>query len=147
MTFQIGIVIAVITVAVAPLCLVAIRLVRGPAARITVDGADLTVHLGPVDKALALRGDVRIPLASVQDVKVTDRPLTNLRGVRAPGFGIPDVLAYGTWRHSGGLDFVAALGRGPALLITTDEDAPFRRLLVGMPDPAAGAALVQAALH
>jgi hypothetical protein len=52
--YQIEIAVAVVIVALA-LGVVAIRLVRGAAAQITVDAAYLTVHLDLVDKVLAMR--------------------------------------------------------------------------------------------
>lgn len=38
-----------------------------------LDGADLVVRLSALEKLGAMRGDVRIPLAAVRDVRVSDR--------------------------------------------------------------------------
>jgi hypothetical protein len=42
--------------------------------RITVDGADMTVHFSLPDKVLAVHGDVRVPLASIRKISVVNQP-------------------------------------------------------------------------
>jgi hypothetical protein len=53
--------------------LVAAGLAAGPV-RITVDGADMTVHFSLPDKVLAVHGDVRVPLASIRKISVVNQP-------------------------------------------------------------------------
>jgi hypothetical protein len=56
-----------------------------------------------------------------------------LRGMRAPGTGVPGQVALGTWRHRRGKDFVA-LYRGRPAVIVRLRGAPFQRLLVADDD-------------
>jgi hypothetical protein len=62
-----------------------------------------------------------------------------LRGVRAPGTGIPGVISLGTRRATGVRDFAAVYRNRPALVIDLDG-AGFNRLIVSVDDPAAVAA-------
>ncbi|MGH3416410.1 MAG: hypothetical protein ACRDSS_08075, partial [Actinocrinis sp.] len=62
-------------------------------------------------------------------------PWSALRGVRAPGTGIPGVIAYGVRRLTGGApDFAAVHGSGPAVRVELGPCARFRRLVISVPD-------------
>lgn len=50
----------------------------GCVARLRVAGDELVVDLNLIEKLAALRGDVRVPLASVRHVWTTDRPWDSL---------------------------------------------------------------------
>jgi len=106
-------------------------------ARVGREGDELVVRLNDLEKAGALRGDVRVPLSAVRAVTVLERPFRDLRGIRAPGAGLPGVIALGTWRYRGGKDFAALYRGGPALVVELDEGAPYRRLLVSAHDAVA----------
>jgi hypothetical protein len=67
---------------------------------------------------------------------VSTTPFRDLRGIRAPGTGLPGVIALGTWRYRGGKDFAALYRGGPALVIELDG-AEYRRLLVSAHDAVA----------
>ena len=103
-------------------------------ARVGREGDELVVRLNDLEKAGALRGDVRVPLSAVRAVTVSERPFRDLRGIRAPGAGLPGVIALGTWRYRGGKDVAALYRGGPALVVELDEGAPYRRLLVSAHD-------------
>jgi hypothetical protein len=79
-------------------------------ATLAVDGNDLVVRLSALEKIGALRGNIRVPLASVRAVRVSDTPWSELRGIRAPGTGLPRVISLGTRRGPGVHDFAAATG-------------------------------------
>ena len=66
-------------------------------AKLIVDGPDLVVHMSSLEKLGALRGDVRVPLRTVQSAEVEPHPWGALRGIRV-GTGIPGVIALGI-RH------------------------------------------------
>jgi hypothetical protein len=105
-------------------------------ARVGREGDELAVRLNDLEKAGALRGDVRVPMSSVRSVTVSTTPFRDLRGIRAPGTGLPGVIALGTWRYRGGKDFAALYRGGPALVIELDG-AEYRRLLVSAHDAVA----------
>lgn len=81
-----------------------------------------------------MRGDVHIPLSSVRAVRVASDPWKELRGIRAPGTGIPGVISLCTRRGQGIRDFAAVYRHQPALVVAT-ERADFDRLVVSLPDP------------
>ena len=110
-------------------------------ARLLADDGELWVRLSRREKLGALHGDVRVPLDAVEDVRVTRHPFRELRGTRAPGTGIPRVIALGTWRYRGGRDFVA-LYRGKGALIVRLREGPFQRLLIATDDASAVAAAI-----
>jgi len=99
------------------------------------EGDDIVVRLNDLEKAGAMRGDVRVPAASVRGVRVTLTPFRELRGLRAPGTGFPGVIALGTWRWRGGKDFAAVYRGGPAVVVDL-AGAEFARLLVSEHDAA-----------
>jgi hypothetical protein len=97
------------------------------------DGEHLVLALRPLEKLAALHGDVRVPLDRVRSVRKVD-PWRSLRGLRAPGTGIPHLVAYGTFRSRNGKDFAAVKGKGAAVLVELDARKPFARLLVSASD-------------
>jgi hypothetical protein len=99
------------------------------------EGAELVVRLNDLEKAGAFHGDVRVLAAAVREVRVSQTPFRELRGMRAPGTGWPGVIALGTWRGSGGKDFAALYRGGPAVIVEL-ENAEYRRLLVSAHDAA-----------
>jgi hypothetical protein len=103
-------------------------------AELRVDGGELIVHLSLLEKLGAFRGDVRVPLAGVYDIRVIDDLWTELRGVRAPGTGWPGVIALGVRRGRGVRDFAAIYGRKSGIVVDLRR-APFGRLVVSTDDP------------
>jgi hypothetical protein len=116
-------------------------------AEIVVAGDELLVRLSSLERLGAFRGDVRVPLAAVSAVAVNPDPWRALRGIRAPGTGIPRVIAYGTRRLTGAQpDFAALHGTGPAVVVDLSSAAPFGRLVVTVPDPDQTVAAIRVAL-
>ena len=114
-------------------------------ARLLVEGTDLVVRLSPLERLAALRDDVRVPLSSVRSVDVEPNPWSALRGIRAPGTGIPGVISYGVRRFRGGTDFAAVRARRPAVRVELDPPAPFGRLVVSVPDADAAVRAIRTA--
>jgi len=108
-------------------------------ATLAVDGNDLLVRLSALEKIGALRGNIRVPLDSVRTVRVSDSPWSELRGIRAPGTGLPGVISLCTRRGAGIHDFAAVYGRRPALVVEM-TGASFDRLVVSCADAAEAAA-------
>jgi len=106
-------------------------------AEITVDETHVHVLLAPLEKAGALHGDLSIPRRDVTLARSTDQPFAELRGIRAPGTGIPRVLALGTWRGRHGRDFIAIRRGDPeAVVLELEPGAGFSRVVVGVADAA-----------
>lgn len=82
-----------------------------------------------MEKAEATHGNVRVPLATVQDVRQVEDRWPELRGIRAPGTGIPGRIAVGTRRGGFGKDFVVVHGKGPGVVIELSA-AEYQRLVV-----------------
>ena len=85
--------------------------------KVIVDGQDLVVGLSWLEKLGAFRGNVRVPLRAVRSAEAEPDPWGALRGIRAPGTGIPGVIAFGTRRFDGGKDFAAVRGGRPAVRV------------------------------
>jgi hypothetical protein len=114
-------------------------------ALLRIDGGELTVQLSKVEKVEAFHGDITLPLGAVTDVQAVDDPWPHLRGIRAPGTGIPAVIAVGTRRGGFGKDFVAVHGKGPAVVVEL-SGADYARVVVTDDDAVAVAATIRSAL-
>jgi hypothetical protein len=100
------------------------------------------IRLSWLEKAGSLHGDVRVPLSAVRSVTVETRPWGLVRGIRAPGTGLPGVIALGTFRYSGRRDFAVVYRNRPVVRVELGEDAPFARLLVAVASPEQAAAMI-----
>ena len=114
-------------------------------ADLDVEGNELVLRLRALEKAESVHGDIRVPLSAVRAVRSVDDPWPELRGIRAPGTGIPNVIAVGTRRGSFGKDFAAVHGEGPAVVVELDG-TDFARLVVTSDDAAARARGIRQAL-
>jgi hypothetical protein len=110
-----------------------------------VDGHDLVLHLHAVEKAEGVHGDIRVPLRAVSEVHAVDSAWPHLRGWRAPGTGVPNVVAVGTRRGEFGKDFAAVHGTGPAVVVVL-VGAEYGRLVVTLDDATQVAGAIQQAL-
>jgi hypothetical protein len=103
-------------------------------ARLLVGGDDLQVLLSWLERFGAFAGyGFSVRLAAVGAVRVSDDPWSELRGMRAPGTGLPRVIALGTWRHSLGRDFVAVYGKRRAVVVDLAGER-FAQLVVSRTD-------------
>jgi hypothetical protein len=98
-----------------------------------------------LEKLEAVHGNLALPTADITSVRAVRNPWPELRGIRAPGTGIPRVLAAGTRRGSFGKDFSVVHGAGEAVVVELNDEAAYHRLVVTMPDSAAVAARIDAA--
>ena len=94
-----------------------------------VEGSDLVLQLSALEKLAGFRGDIRVPVSTVRQVRWVADPWHELRGIRAPGTGWPGVIAVGTRRGSGIKDFAVVHGKGPGIVVEL-EGAEFNRLVV-----------------
>jgi len=54
-------------------------------ADLIIEDGELVVRLSTLEKAGAIRGDVRVPLSAVTGVRVSETPFEVIRGLRALG--------------------------------------------------------------
>jgi hypothetical protein len=98
----------------------------------------LTVQLSRGEKFAGLLRDLTVPLGAVSDVEVVPDALSAVRGVRAPGLGLPS-RRIGTWRRRGERSLVSVRRGQPGLRLRLTGQR-FDTVLVGLPDPATTAA-------
>jgi hypothetical protein len=115
-------------------------------AELAIHGGDLVVRLGPLEKIGALRGDIRVALAHVREIRAVGDASATRRGLRAAGTGLPGVVALGTYRGSFGKDFVAIYGHDPGVVVEL-QDAGFARVVISDRDPNRLVTLVRAAMR
>jgi hypothetical protein len=114
-------------------------------ASLEVQSDELVIRLSGVEQAAAMRRELRVPLSAVESICAEPDPWGALRGIRAPGTGIPGVIAYGVRRVTGGApDFSAVHGSGPAVRVDLAPGAPFGRLVVTVDDVERTVAAVRA---
>ena len=113
-------------------------------ADLEVEGNELVLHLRAIEKAEGAHGDIRLPLSAVTAVRSVDDPWPELRGIRAPGTGLPNVIALGTRRGKFGKDFAAVHGKGPGVVVEF-EGQRFERWVLTTDDPDSVVAAVSAA--
>lgn len=89
----------------------------------------LKVSLSAREEFFGLKRSFIIPRANVLNVARVADVWVHLRGIRAPGTGLPGVIMLGTTRYRGGKDFNAVYGHKPGVVITL-SDFPYRRVLL-----------------
>jgi hypothetical protein len=94
------------------------------------------VRLSRLEKVGALHGNLAVPRAAVRNVRMTDQPFAELRGLRFPGTGFPGLIELGTYRaRDRKPDFYAVYRGRPAIVVDLDaEIAGYERLVVSMPE-------------
>ncbi len=91
-------------------------------ATIAVTGDEVAVRLSrwAVLGSIHWSGSVTAPRSAVVGVEFVDDAWTRLRGIRAPGTGLPGVIMLGTTRAHGQKDFCAVYGHRPGVVVTFD---------------------------
>ena len=105
-------------------------------AKVKVVGDELILELSFWERLGALHSSPRVSLRAVTKVQFIDNLWSKevLRGVRAPGTGIPYVLLLGTMRGRNYRDFTAIKGRGIGVEICLNE-GPFERWIFTLRQP------------
>ena len=100
-------------------------------AKVTSEKNDLILHLSFWEKIGSFHKDLVSPKDKLISKKVHQNPWTKevLKGVRAPGTGIPYVILLGTMRYRGGKDFTAIYKRKP-VTIYEFKDSTYKRWIV-----------------
>jgi hypothetical protein len=99
----------------------------------------LVIRLRGWDAVWAQRRSVRVPLHAVAGVCVESLDRLPVGGVPIWGTAVPGLLRVGTIRVRGVREFWNARRSGPLLRIECDPAAPYRRLMLQVPDPTAAA--------
>ena len=105
-------------------------------AKVRVIDEDLILELSFWERVGALHSSPRVSLNAVTKVEFIDNLWSNkvLRGVRAPGTGIPYRVLLGTMRGREFRDFTAIKGRGAGVEICLNE-GPFERWVFTLRQP------------
>lgn len=105
-------------------------------AKVRVIDEDLILELSFWERVGALHSSPRVSLNAVTKVEFIDNLWSNkvLRGVRAPGTGIPYKVLLGTMRGREFRDFTAIKGRGAGVEICLNE-GPFERWVFTLRQP------------
>jgi hypothetical protein len=114
-------------------------------AQLRVHGDHLLVELSRLEKLEAVHGNLALPISDITSVRAVGNPWPELRGIRAPGTGIPRVISAGTRRGSFGKDFAVVHGAGEAVVVELNDDAAYHRVVVTVLDSEAVAARIDAA--
>ncbi|MCD2098071.1 hypothetical protein [Rhodococcus rhodochrous] len=111
-----------------------------------IDNRTLRVRLTTFEKIAGLLGNVDVPLASIRKVEVHQDGLAAVRGIRAPGLGLPGVRSIGSWRGPGRNDLVSVRRGQPALRIEL-EGHKRTALVLGVDDAEQWAQKLRTAAH
>ena len=112
-------------------------------ATVSTTPGTLTVTLSRAERVLGLLRDLEVPRSAVRAVEVVPDGLTGVRGLRAPGLGLPG-RRIGTWRGRGEKTLVSVRRGQPAVRVRLAGQR-FDALLLGVDDPAAVAGTLTAA--
>ena len=89
----------------------------GPMARVLTADGTVTLALTRTERIEGFHGDITAPVSSVTAIRASDDLWSELRGLRAPGTGIPGVICVCTLRGSFGRDFAVVHGKGPGVVV------------------------------
>ena len=99
-------------------------------AQLTLTDDTLQLRFTTAEKVLGLVRDHDFPRSAITSARVEQDGLGAVRGVRAPGLGLPAVRKIGTWRGKG-RTLVSVARRQPAVVVELGGQR-FDRLVVGL---------------
>jgi hypothetical protein len=104
-------------------------------ARVVVKGNRVRLKLAILESLGAFAKSQEIAISEIDSVEVVPNPWTSqvLKGVRAPGTGIPFVVLLGTMRYRGGKDLCAIYKRRPNAIVTL-KSGPYKRWIFEIKD-------------
>ncbi|MGY1753730.1 hypothetical protein [Blastococcus sp. SYSU D01042] len=103
----------------------------------TIDTTPGTVRisLSRTEKFFGLLRDLEVPRSAITAAEAVPSGLGALRGLRAPGLGLPGVRAIGTWRARGEKSYVSVRRHQPALRLRLTGQR-YDTVLISTPDAA-----------
>lgn len=115
-------------------------------AQVEVNGDNLEIHVVGVDRILALKSTVVVPMEHVSAIdQALEEVSVVFHGLKLPGTGIPGVVTAGSFLKEGEWSFWDVHDPAKAVIIRT-HDEHYCRVVVGVDDPAETVERVQAAL-
>lgn len=115
-------------------------------ADVEIDGSTLVVHIRGVDKIWALATKLEVPLAHIAGVDVDVPDARDVfHGLRMGGTNVPGVITAGRFIHHGEWSFWDVHDPSKAIAIRLHDEG-YGRLVIGVNDPKAAAASINAAL-
>ena len=104
-------------------------------ARVVVNGDRVRFELSLWEKLGAFAHSQEIAISDVDSVEIVSNPWPSavLKGVRAPGTGIPFIVMLGTMRYCGGKDLCAIYKRRPSAVVTL-KSGPYKRWILEIKD-------------
>jgi hypothetical protein len=96
-----------------------------------LESGQLRYQLTPLEALGAFGFPPVVSIKHLVSVKREDNPWTTkvLRGIRAPGTGIPYLIMLGTMRHMRGKDFCVVYKKNPVLVLEFDN-GPWARWVI-----------------
>ena len=100
-------------------------------AQIRIEGDEICLQLSGLESLGALHSSPRAKVSELSSITEVKDPWQRsvMRGMRAPGTGIPYVIMLGTLRYRGGKDFCAIYKRRPVYILNFSA-GEFRRWIV-----------------
>jgi hypothetical protein len=104
-------------------------------AHLVINGDKVQFKLSFVESLGAFASSQEIAISEIDSVELVPNPWTSqvLKGVRAPGTGIPFAVLLGTMRYRGGKDLCAIYRRRPSAIVTL-KSGPFKRWIFEIKD-------------
>lgn len=103
-------------------------------AKLLLEAESLHLSLSGWEQLGSLHADIRVPLRHVINTEIAENPWRILRGIQAPGLGIPQVIMLGTMRAQRKKDFCAIYQHRTAVVVHLRDEA-FERLIVTCDEP------------
>jgi hypothetical protein len=98
--------------------------------QIIVTASDLIVDLSKLEELASLTKSLSIPRGSITSARIDEAVLKHL-GFRAPGTGLPGVIAAGTFYKQGDRQFVY-WHKGETAIVIELEHEKYDRLVIGL---------------
>lgn len=115
-------------------------------ATIAITNEALTVHVTGIDRILAFKSAITVPLTHVTQITQDATEAAKVfHGLRLPGTAIPGVLTAGSFLKSGEWTFWDVHDPDKAVVIGLDHEH-YSQLVVGVDDPDSTVEAVRAAL-
>jgi len=104
-------------------------------AHLQINDSRVRLDLSRLEKIGALHSSPEVEVTDIEAVEVIENPWSSayLKGMRAPGTGVPYRILLGTMRYKGGKDFCAIYRRTPSAIVTLKK-GEFKRWIFEIKD-------------